>query len=303
MRKFNKKILLSLLIILLLTLSLSACEHIEINYIEDYIGEEAFIEGQLIVHYIDIGQGDAIFIQERNTDSTYNMLIDAGNNWDGEFLVEYLQNEGVERLDYVIGTHPHADHIGGLDDIIEAFPIGTIIMPRVPANTRTFEEVLEAIANKGLRVTSPKPGMTYSLGEAEFEILAPNSDSYSSLNDYSIVNRLDFGNTSFIFTGDAERASEYEILEVFPEESLRADVLKLGHHGSSSSTTDEFLAVVDPQYAVISCGLDNSYGHPHWEVIEKLEMENIEILRTDEMGSIIITSDGEDLYIEREFEY
>ena len=231
------------------------------------------------------------------------MLIDAGNNWDGEFLVEYLQNEGVERLDYVIGTHPHADHIGGLDDIIEAFPIGTIIMPRVPANTRTFEEVLEAIANKGLRVTSPKPGMTYSLGEAEFEILAPNSDSYSSLNDYSIVNRLDFGNTSFIFTGDAERASEYEILEVFPEESLRADVLKLGHHGSSSSTTDEFLAVVDPQYAVISCVLDNSYGHPHWEVIEKLERENIEILRTDEMGSIIITSDGEDLYIEREFEY
>ena len=262
------------------------------------INEESFLK----VHFIDVGQGDATLIQQINQDNTYNMLIDAGNNGDGEYLVEYLKDQGVETLDYIIGTHPHSDHIGGLDDVIKGFQVGAIIMPKVMANTRTFEEVMEAVSDKGLSITSPVPGTSYPLGEAEFTILAPNSDDYASLNDYSIANRLVFGSNSFIFTGDAEALSEEEILNNFNKRDLASDVFKLAHHGSSTSNTEDFLEAINPSYGIISCGQDNSYGHPHREIMAQLKARNILVFRTDLHGTIVINSDGKDISIETELD-
>lgn len=262
------------------------------------ISEESFLK----VHFIDVGQGDATLIQQINQDNTYNMLIDAGNNGDGGYLVEYLKDQGVETLDYIIGTHPHSDHIGGLDDVIKGFQVGAIIMPKVIANTRTFEEVMEAVSDKGLSITSPVPGTSYPLGEAEFTILAPNSDDYASLNDYSIANRLVFGSNSFIFTGDAEALSEEEILNNFNKRDLASDVFKLAHHGSSTSNTEDFLEAINPSYGIISCGQDNSYGHPHREIMAQLKARNILVFRTDLHGTIVINSDGKDISIETELD-
>lgn len=262
------------------------------------ISEESFLK----VHFIDVGQGDATLIQQINQDNTYNMLIDAGNNGDGGYLVEYLKDQGVKTLDYIIGTHPHSDHIGGLDDVIKGFQVGAIIMPKVMANTRTFEEVMEAVSNKGLSITSPVPGTSYPLGEAEFTILAPNSDDYASLNDYSIANRIVFGSNSFIFTGDAEALSEEEILNNFNKRDLASDVFKLAHHGSSTSNTEDFLEAINPSYGIISCGQDNSYGHPHREIMAQLKARNILVFRTDLHGTIVINSDGKDISIETELD-
>ncbi|NLY45742.1 MAG: MBL fold metallo-hydrolase [Tissierella sp.] len=294
-KRFSKYIILSLIISMVV---LSGCSQL----IEGSQVDQIQVDGQLRVHFIDVGQADAVLIQEINFDSSSNMLIDAGNNGDGEFLVDYLKNQGVESLDYVIGTHPHADHIGGLDDIINNFPIKTLLMPKVTSTTRTFEEVMEAVAANDLRITTPAVRTKYALGDAEFTILAPNSEEYTSLNDYSIATRLVYGDNSFIFTADAESISEYEMLDVFNKSNLKSDVLKIPHHGSNSSTTDEFLEAINPKYGVISSGLDNSYGHPHREVMAKLTKANIKIFRTDTQGTIIITSDGENLSIQTELD-
>lgn len=248
--------------------------------------------GVLKVHFIDVGQGDSIFIQS----GTETMLIDAGTNEGGPVVTAYLQALGITKLSYLIGTHPHEDHIGGLDDVIRAFDIGTVIMPDVSHTTRTYEDVLDALLEKELRVVKPNPGDTYSLGEADFTILSPDADiagqaaKDGDLNNLSVGIRLAFGSNAFVMCGDAEAPSEKAIVE--SGLSLKADVLKLGHHGSSTSTCDEFLQAVSPSYAVISCGTDNSYGHPHKETMEKLAVSGISVYRTDEQGTLIATSDG-----------
>ncbi len=246
-----------------------------------------FVCADLTVACIDVGQGDAALIQCDG----HNMLIDAGTNASTEILLSYLDDIGVKTIDLVVGTHPHEDHIGGLDKAIERYDVKNVWMPRVQADTRTFEDVLLAIQSKGLKITAPTPGTTFVLGGAAITALAPNSVSYSETNDYSIVLRIDYGSTSFLFTGDAEAASESEMLAAGAD--LHADVLKIGHHGSSSSTTDAFLDAVDPDYAIVSCGADNSYGHPHGETVSKLNAYGVRILRTDELGTITIRSDGE----------
>lgn len=221
------------------------------------------------------------------------MLIDGGNNDDKEILLSYLKNNGVKRLEYVIGTHPHEDHIGSLDAVIEKFEIGKVLMPKVTHTTKTFKDVVSETKKKGLKFTTPKVGDTFELGEGKFTVLAPNSSEYKELNDYSIVIRFEYGNRSFMFTGDAEVHSEKEIIKNGLE--LRSDVLKAGHHGSSSSSSNEFLNKVKPKYAVISCGKDNDYGHPHEEIIERFNKMGIKMLRTDELGTIVCLSDGESI--------
>lgn len=247
-------------------------------------------EGTLEVHYIDVGQGDATLIKC----GSHAMLIDGGNNNKGTTVQLYLKKQGVESLDYVIGTHPDADHIGGLDVIVYKYNCEKVIMPDYEKDTKTYQELVDVIHDKNMKITYPVVGEQYALGEAKFTIIAPNSNSYGgNANDYSVAILLEYGKNRFLFTGDAEEASETEMLSNGIE--LSADVYKVAHHGSRSASTQEFLNAVRPKYAVISCGEGNSYGHPHAEVLNRLRSMGVEVFRTDEQGSIIASSDGENI--------
>lgn len=244
------------------------------------------INGNLVIDYIDVGQGDSILIRQ----GEHTMLIDGGTSDCKDNLLDFLKNENVQKFDYIVGTHPHEDHIGSLDDVVNEFDFETILFPKITTTTKTFENLVTAVSNKGKKFTTPVSGNEYSLGEAKFKILAPSSDSYQSLNNYSIVIKLTYGNNAFMFTGDAETISETEILNSFDD--LKADVLKIGHHGSTTSTSKKFLNAVSPKYAVISVGKDNSYNHPTKTTMNKLEEANIPVYRTDEQGTIECISDG-----------
>lgn len=247
-------------------------------------------EGTLEVHYIDVGQGDATLIKC----GSHAMLIDGGNNNKGTTVQLYLKKQGVESLDYVIGTHPDADHIGGLDVIVYKYNCDTVIMPDYEKDTKTYQELVDVIHDKNMKITYPVVGEQYALGEAKFTIIAPNSNSYGgNANDYSVAILLEYGKNRFLFTGDAEEASEAEMFTNGID--ISADVYKVAHHGSRSASTQEFLNAVHPKYAVISCGEGNSYGHPHAEVLNRLRSMGVEVFRTDEQGSIIASSDGENI--------
>jgi competence protein ComEC len=244
------------------------------------------MKDKISIHFIDVGQADSILIKdEKNA-----MLIDGGNNEDGDLVVNYLKSQGVKHLNYIIGTHGHEDHIGGLDNVIKSFTVDKIYMPKSTTTTKTFQDVVNATKAKGLTFTEPKTGSGFTLGNMTFKILAPNSTNYESKNNESIVLKGTYGNTSFMFTGDAEEISEKEILK--QNYNLNADLLKVGHHGSDTSTSDEFLNAVNPKYAIISVGKNNKYGHPKEKIIDKLKKRNISTYRTDEKGTIIATSDG-----------
>ncbi|ANW98609.1 competence protein ComE [Thermoclostridium stercorarium subsp. thermolacticum DSM 2910] len=253
------------------------------------------VYGTLKVHFIDVGQADCIFVQAPEK----NMLIDAGNNADGDLITAYLKNLGINKIDVVVGTHPHEDHIGALDTVINTFEVGKVYMPKISHNTKTYEDVLLAIQKKGLKVNTATAGGALDLGKnVNAEILAPNSDNYDDLNNYSVVIKLTFGETSFLFTGDAEKVSEDEMLN--KNYDLKADVLKVGHHGSSSSTSPAFLKAVSPKYAVISVGKDNQYGHPDSIILNRLKVAGVKTYRTDEAGTVIMESDGNNIKINTE---
>ncbi|MDR2649553.1 MAG: MBL fold metallo-hydrolase [Clostridiales bacterium] len=251
-------------------------------------------EGALTVTYIDIGQGDSELIQQgKNT-----ILIDTGEYSQRDKLIGKLSELNVSTLDYVIATHPHADHIGSMNVVIDTYDIKHVMMPNAIAGTVSFEKMLESISRKNLRIERPVPGESITAGNIELEILAPNAEEYKDANNYSIVARLMWGRTSFLFTGDAEALSEKETLAKGFNPS--ANVLKVGHHGSASSTSDDFLNAVNPDIAVISCEEGNTYGHPHKESLEKLRKKNITVYRTDTMGTITISSDGDNITVAAE---
>lgn len=218
------------------------------------------------------------------------MLIDGGNNGDADMVVGYLKKQGVKKLDVLVGTHPHEDHVGGLDAVIKDLEIGAVYLPRVTSTTRTFQDVVAAMKARGLTATAPHPGDSFPLGDARVTVLAPESERYEDLNNYSIVLLVSYGDTAFLLTGDAEAVSEEEMLGGGRE--LSATVLKLGHHGSNSSTTAAFLRRVKPQHAVISVGRDNTYGHPARSTMLRLKDLGIPVYRTDQNGTVVATSDG-----------
>lgn len=246
------------------------------------------VTGDLEVYFLDVGQADSILI--KNNDDV--MLIDAGNNEDGELLSKYFKSLNITGFNYLVGTHPHEDHVGGLDNIINDFDIDKIYLPDAITTTKTFTEVLDAMEKKGIMYDVPKIGDKFNLGDANLEVIYTGDDVHD-LNNTSIVLRLDYGEVSFLFTGDATDKTEELILN----KNINVDILKLGHHGSRYSTTDNFLNKVNPNFAVISVGNPNSYGHPHKETLTKLNNKGIEIHRTDEEGTILIKTDGSNINI------
>lgn len=246
------------------------------------------VTGNLKVYYLDVGQADSILVMNKNK----TMLIDAGTNEMGDDVVNFLEDKGIEKIDYLVGTHPHEDHIGGLDDVIDNFDIGTIYMPKIQTNTKTYEDVLDSIEKKDLKVTAPKQGDEFKLNDAECEIMLANEDNNdSNLNLSSIVIRMTYGENSFLFMGDAEEQNEEE--RKWPQ----TDVLKVGHHGSKTATSKEFVKQVKPSIAIIEVAKKNSYNLPNKETIENLENVGAKVYRTDEDGNILVTSDGKNLEV------
>lgn len=242
-------------------------------------------------HAIDVGQGDSTLIEADG----HFMLIDAGEKGQGPVVISYLKEQGVETLDYVIGTHPHSDHIGGLEAVIREFNVKKVILPEKEHTTMVFENLLTAIEDKNLKITLPKVGDQYELGEAVFKIISPVKDYGDDLNNWSVGMELTYGKNKFVLCGDAEKEAEADMVKQGILE--KADVLKLSHHGSRSSSSSEFMDAVQPQYAIISCGKDNDYGHPHKEIKTMLKERNITYFRTDELGTIVIKSDGTNLIV------
>ena len=221
------------------------------------------------------------------------MLVDAGNNEDGPKLVTYLKGLGINQFNYVVGTHPHEDHIGGLDDIINNFNIKNFYMPDVITTTKTFEDVLDALENKNIALTIPNKNDTFKLGDATIKVLYVGSEDEKDLNNTSIVLKATYQNVSFLLTGDASTKVEGNL----DRKDLESTVLKVAHHGSSTATNEEFLNLVNPKYAVISVGKDNQYNHPHTSVLNTLANHNITTYRTDEDGTIQMITDGVNIEI------
>ncbi len=238
---------------------------------------------KLQIYFLDVGQADSIFI----TNNGENMLIDAGNNEDGKLVVDFLRSMNITKIDYLIGTHPHEDHIGGLDDVINEMDIGKIFMPKKSSTTKTFKDVLTAISNKNLKVKAPKVGDKFNVGNAVCEVMSIENDA-DNANEASIVIEMTYGSQKFLFTGDMETKNEKA------RDWNDIDVLKVAHHGSRTSSSKLFLSQTLPEVAVISLGKDNDYGHPHEEVVKRLENVEATIYRTDESGTILLVSDGEE---------
>lgn len=247
-----------------------------------------FSRDTLRVNYIDVGQGDSIFIELPNKET---MLIDAGESYEADNVINYIKNLGISKIDYIVGTHPHTDHIGGLEEVINTFDIGSIYMPKATSTSKTYLDLLTTISDKGLSVKTAKSGVVIlDEDNLKLEFIAPNSDSYSELNNYSAVLKLTYLDNTFLFMGDAETLSEDEITS-----DVDADVIKVGHHGSDSSSSLEFVKKVSPEYAIIMVGEGNSYNHPYQSIIDRYLSVGANVLRTDLDGNIVCDSDGVDV--------
>ncbi len=302
---FKIKLLLLALAVIIVTVMYALDSFNLVNYerVFSHIGlsdANKAIDGDFSVHYIDVGQGDCELIVSKDK----TVLIDSGEYENATKVISYIQSLGITKLDYVIGSHPHSDHIGGLPEIIQSFEIGKVIAPKISVEmtpiTKTYKNFLSAVKDKGLKLTPATVGEEYQLDEnTVLKILAPLSD-YDSLNNYSIVCMVTHGENKFLFMGDAEKESETDLLE--KNADIDADVLKAGHHGSNSSSTMKFLSAVSPLYTVVSVGADNSYNHPSEKAIQRILKYSKDIYRTDLQGNIICISDGNNISFEFEKE-
>lgn len=259
---------------------------------EPTFSKEDVTDEFLKIYFLDVGQADSTLIINNNQ----TMLIDAGNNEDGNLIVEFIKSLGIEKIDYLVGTHAHEDHIGGMDDIINNFNIGTVYLPYTTektTTTKTFEDVLDSLIAKNLSITTANIGDRFTLGNTNCEIMYVDNSEPEDTNDQSICIRLELKNESFLFMGDA--SGKVEKARNWPQ----TNVLKVAHHGSKTSTSKEFLKQVKPQIAIISVGKDNSYKHPSEQVLERLESIKAKIYRTDELGTILLISDGDSNTVEK----
>lgn len=254
------------------------------------------VSGELEVYYLDVGQGDSAYIRVNE----YDILIDAGPRSDSDKLIEQLERKSIDDFEIVIATHPHEDHIGGMKAVFDKYDVESFYMPNVTHTTKTFETLIKAIKNEGIQITTIKEGTKFDLGEgAKIDVYSPIYESYEEFNDYSPIMKLTFGEIDLVFTGDAEAHAEQDVIAKYPQ-NLQAEVLKFGHHGSSTSSTEEFLEAVSPDFGIISCGVDNKYGHPHRETLSKIKKYDIKTYRTDEQGEIKLVSDGKTVKITTE---
>lgn len=255
------------------------------------------VNGIIEVSYLDVGQGDAAYIKVNDMD----ILIDAGPKSDVDKLMKQLEEKNIDDFEIIVATHPHEDHIGGMTKVLETYKVENFYMPKVTHNTKTFENMLKAVEKQGLKVKILKAGVNIDIGEgALLETFSPiNEPDDGNLNNYSPIMKLTFGNNSFLFTGDAEKEVETEVLNKY-KDKLNSDVIKFGHHGSSTSSSKEFIEAVSPSCGIISCGVDNSYGHPHKEILKLIQDMNIKSYRTDTQGQITVTSDGNNINIKTE---
>ena len=272
---------------------------------ESFINKDADLE----IHYVDVGQGDCSLIMWEGA----SMLIDSGESQYAETVLDYLDEHGVEKLDYVIATHPHSDHMGSMSEIVSAVDVGKVIVPKVTdeltPTTVFYEKFLDVLSSKAIKLTAAKPDTSYTFSGTtaasvskippSFEILAPVTD-YNDLNNYSVVVKLTYGDTSYLFTGDIEKKAENDILEYGAD--VDADVLKSPHHGSSTSSGEVFIDAVSPEICIIQCGDGNDYGHPHAEVMELLDDYGVTSYRTDQCGTVTVYSDGKQIYVATEKE-
>lgn len=280
---------LKIIVILTILVFLTACSNITLNT-QEKENKDAY--NNLEVSFIDVGQGDAILVK---TPMDKYVLIDAGSQNNEKEFTEYLKKNKIDTFSAVIATHPHEDHIGNLDYVIRKYDVLNVYMPKVTANTASFRNLMEEIKNKGLKIKKAEAGTSFTVDGVEFLFLAPNKEKYKDLNNYSAVVKITYKDKSFIMMGDAEKLSEYEIID--RNFDVKADVIKIGHHGSTSSSSRRFIKLVNPEYAVIMCGKGNDYGHPHREIIDMLKKSNIKTYRTDVYGTIKFIVDGKTLKI------
>ncbi len=254
--------------------------------------QESQQEPLLSVHILDVEQGDSTLII---TPDQQTILIDGGESQAAPYIIGYLKDNNISKIDYMVATHPHSDHIGGLAEVIDAFEIGELIMPEIIHNTKTFESLLLAADAKGLSITAAKNDLSYQLNEdLLLSILGPIKDYGDNLNNWSAVTRLQYKKKAFLFMGDAEAPVEEDLLAHYDPSALASHFLKLGHHGSDSSTTKPFLDAVNPEITAISSGKGNPYGHPHREVVERIK--DTAMYRTDQQGTVVLYSDGIEIW-------
>ena len=258
-----------------------------LSYFQVFDESSPIVDGEIFVHFIDVGQGDAILVQ--NADNA--VLIDSGPRGAEADLIAYLRSQGVHTLDVVVATHPHADHIGSKPGILDNFNVLEVWMPDAIHTTLTFERFIDAIYRNDIEVSRISAGDRLRAGQIQMMAVAPGSSGHNNLNNYCIVLHMVYGETAFLFTGDAEAYTEEKILR--SGRNIRADVMLAGHHGSHTSSTDAFLDAVGAHTAVISAGANNRYGHPHGVVLNRLQARNMDVLRTDLHGTIVFATDGE----------
>jgi competence protein ComEC len=254
--------------------------------------QAATTSGDLHVTVIDVGQGDSILVTF-GTDET--MLIDAGESKDAYAVKDELKERGITQIDVLVATHPHADHIGGIAEIIDGYEIGCVYMPDMQSDSKTYQNLRDAIEKHDVLLIEAYAGESFNLGDAACTIVSPAKDADKDANNESVMLLLDYLDSEFLFTGDAEEWAENEVMDA--GYNIDADVLKVAHHGSSTGTSEAFLQAVTPDYAVISCGRDNKYGHPHEETLELLDEYDIDTLRTDISGDVVFISDGYKLQV------